>query len=350
MLRESLFSFSLSLLKQATGSSELGQVICSVKDDSMLWVQVRDDIRATDACGWDRKKLAKAYTLKAPADSAQRDSQIADHVSQAVVGDVPADTGVHALLHELLDATHIAQISSATVNGLACALAGKEACGRLFTESLWSEQADSHIECCLRLRDILQSWRKEKTQQPQMIVLPHQGMLLTGQSEQDVRDVLQSTLDTLTDAYIREGVSTRKSSAPQPDTVTTDDLNLQLRQCFSPDQFRAWCIDGAFTPAVGPVTDYHTAAHGAYPYQGPLTPDGMEAYLNERGHLPRILVAGKFIIATGAEETDAVRAMELARDSALIVQLTQAFGGPRYQDQADHPAIAEEDLPAPSAG
>ncbi|MGA1530009.1 MAG: hypothetical protein ACO398_04610, partial [Kiritimatiellia bacterium] len=86
--------------------------------------------------------------------------------------------------------------------------------------------------------------------------------------------------------------------------------------------------------ATGPLTPDHMVYAKAFPFTGQWNADELDAFSAMRGYVPRIFPAAEALFATGVNQAKASIALTLALDGALVVQLTNAFGGPRYLDDA----------------
>ena len=72
----------------------------------------------------------------------------------------------------------------------------------------------------------------------------------------------------------------------------------------------------------------------SYAFVGDPTPESLQDFVREHGYAPRIISFGSGIYGVGTNGKNAKLAVELARDAALVRQLSEAFGGPKYMTDA----------------
>jgi len=87
---------------------------------------------------------------------------------------------------------------------------------------------------------------------------------------------------------------------------------------------------GVFIYSSGPTTPGHLTYATAFPFSTKLTETALANYKIEHGHAPKVVVYGDRIYGIGTSQENADRALDLAQDGALVMQLAEAFGGIEY--------------------
>ena len=77
----------------------------------------------------------------------------------------------------------------------------------------------------------------------------------------------------------------------------------------------------------------------AFLFTGELTAEAAARYEAKHGYAPKVLVSGKHVYGIGNSQSGADLALELAQDGALVMQLTEAFGGINYMSAAQREFI-----------
>jgi len=83
-----------------------------------------------------------------------------------------------------------------------------------------------------------------------------------------------------------------------------------------------------------PITPDHMVYSRAYPYRGELSEDGVMEYLTGHGYAPKLIVTSDRVYGIGTSQKNADLSLELAQDGALVMQLTEAFGGIQFMTPA----------------
>ena len=98
----------------------------------------------------------------------------------------------------------------------------------------------------------------------------------------------------------------------------------------------AWVkAGGRFEFARGPVSPDHIVYAKSYPLAGEPTEESVRGYREKHGYSPRVVCCEAGVAGVGEKEKEAELALELTRDAALVVQLTETFGGIRYMPERE---------------
>jgi NAD(P)-dependent dehydrogenase (short-subunit alcohol dehydrogenase family) len=117
----------------------------------------------------------------------------------------------------------------------------------------------------------------------------------------------------------------------------------RLRQLLSDGEGRRHIAAGAgFTVCSAPPTPDHVVYAKSIGYSGAFTAEGLEAFRAETGYLPTILTADDgTVFAAGSDFAGTGLALEAAENAALVVQLSHAFGGPKYLEGREREFIEQ---------
>jgi len=281
----------------------------------------------------DRAKLARLYTLQAPADAAAREALVKDVMEQAQVPGCAGRASVEAPLHDSLDARFVVHTHPAMVNGMTCAVQGRDACREVFPEALWLDYVDPGYTLCMRVRKEVGQYRQRHGRQPAVIFLKNHGVFVAGDTPNEVHALYAAIFDRLADRYEEAGVSLRLPHPPEPGPQAADAARQQIRRAFGRDV--AVAVGGRFDPPGGPISPDHIVYSKSYALVGEPTDASVLAYRKRFGYDPQVIAGGGLVCGVAATDKQAALALELARDGALVQHLAVAFGGIEYMtDQA----------------
>ncbi len=242
---------------------------------------------------------------------------------------------VEAPLHNVFDAKFVVHTHPALVNGLTCAKEGESACKRLFPDALWVEYIDPGYTLCMEVRERIARHKEEKGQQPELLVLQNHGIFIAADTADEIRALYGRVMDALSHEYAKAGVPEVLEII---DADADPETEQKIKEVFGADAaFLA--SSGKFGYAPGPITPDHLVYSKAYPFVRPVTDEDAEIYRQERGYVPKVVVAGDRIYGLGKSQKNADLALELAQDGALVMQLAGAFGGINYMTDSQREFI-----------
>ena len=299
----------------------------SVKNETSLWVKpsgtTLSGLTTETFVQMNRAKINELYEVETPADSAAREELVKNAMAAAVENEAGRPS-VEAPLHNVFDATFVVHTHPALVNGLTCAKSGEVVCKRLFPEALWVEYIDPGYTLCMEVRQRIADYKAEKGVEPALLVLQNHGIFIAGDSADEIRELYAKVMDVLKAEYDAAGVSVELSVAD------ADECDESLVKTVFGEDAAFVASSGMFGFAPGPISPDHLVYSKAFPFTGELSFDGAEGYKSERGYAPKVVVAGGCVYGIGNSRKNAGLALELARDAALVMQLTEAFGGVNY--------------------
>lgn len=309
----------------------------SIKTGNILWIKPSGTTLAGLHPGafvpLDRDVLHALYNLTMPDNTAAREERVKQHLQSAVMHFVEGRPSVETPVHDLLRATHVVHTHPPLVNGLTCAVDGEAAARRLFPDALWIPYTDPGYVLAMKIKREVDAYEKTHGMQPSILLLQNHGVFVAADSAEEVRHHYERIMDTLRDYYEASGVETHLQMGRIPDQDVLSRCSGQLSSLLGDDGAGV-----AWSPpcpvATGPLTPDHMVYAKAFPFTGQWNAHELAAFRALRGYVPRIFPAGDALFATGVNQTKASTALTLALDGALVIQLSRAFGGPRYMDEA----------------
>ena len=301
----------------------------SFKNDHTMWIKPSGATLAgmtvESFLPMNRARIDALYAVATPDDPAAREALVKNMMQAAV----EAETGrpsVEAPLHNVYAATYVVHTHPALVNGLTCARSGKQTCQRLFPEALWVDYIDPGYTLCMVVRERIQQYMATHGSEPALVFLKNHGLFVAADTAEDIRSHYARVMTTLKTEYQEADIPTELEletmdlSPESPATVRT------IQALFRDDATHV-TSSGRFTYAPGPLTPDHLVYARAYPFNYELSPPAAEAYRAKYGFAPKVVISGDRIYGIGTTQKNADLALEFAQDAALVMQLTEAFGG-----------------------
>lgn len=313
----------------------------SYKDEKYLYVKPSGvalaDITESDFVKMEREVIRRVFSLPEYADAAEREAMVTKLMAFAVASSGARRPSVEAPLHELMPFTYIVHLHPAAVNGLTCSQNGPEECAKLFPEALWIPETDPGFTLAKTVHDASVKYEATHGRPASMIFLQNHGVFVGGNSAQEIDAAYDRILSTLRTVYEKAGIA---ATAPE-----TGELDEAFAFELAP-KLRGWLGDGRTPKTVKTLAPFQTA-------RGAFTPDHIVyaksyslisddpteaeilAFEQKHGYKPFVVeVPGKAVFCAGATGKGAETVALLARDGALVQQLTAAFGGPRTLSDA----------------
>jgi len=301
----------------------------SVKNETSLWVKPSGTTLAGLTTGsfvrMNRAKINELYAIDPPSDPAARE-ELVKNLMDAAVENAAGRPSVEAPLHNVFAAKFVVHTHPALVNGLTCALEGKAACERLFPDALWVDYTDPGYTLCMEVRRHIAEYRCVRGRDPGLLVLQNHGIFVAADTADGIRALYGRVMDTLSSEYARVRVPEYLDIGEVPMDPEGEE---QIRGFFGDDA--AFIVSsGLFAYAMEPITPDHMVYSKAFPFSRSLTEKYVQAYKDEYGYAPKVVVLGDRIYGIGRSLKNAELALELAQDGALVMQLSEAFGGINY--------------------
>ncbi|OGV55256.1 MAG: hypothetical protein A2017_09520 [Lentisphaerae bacterium GWF2_44_16] len=317
----------------------------SYKDKKNLYIKPSGislaEIKETDFVKMNRDKIRKIFDFKFECNSEEREAVVKKIMSDAVSHDSTGRPSVEAPLHEIISSTYVVHLHPAMVNGMTCSQNGKSKCAELFPDALWIDYTDPGFMLAMKVHSEIAAYKKLNSREPHIIILQNHGIFVGGNNEGAIKEIYSDIMTELDEYYKRKNVSTTlPEDTPCPETVTKTSPKL-----------RAWLGDGASYCAVnsmgplklaeGPLSPDHIVYAKSFALiSDNITKDEVSGFAQKNGYKPLVAsVPGKAVFCTGKTLKDALTTAELAKDAALVQQLTEAFGGPLYLSEENRKFI-----------
>jgi rhamnose utilization protein RhaD (predicted bifunctional aldolase and dehydrogenase) len=304
----------------------------SFKSGRILWIKPSGlalrDMDESSFVAIDRDRLGRLYELKPPADAAAREGAVKDLMMAARCEGQTARPSVETPLHDMMDATYVVHTHAVLANGLTCARDGEAAARRLFPAALWVPYTDPGFVLSTVVRKMLNEYAGRHGRQPEVVLLENHGLVVAGDSPDSIDAAHARFLDVLRRCYRDAGVATElKRGAPAGESEARE-TSAKISEAIGGGATVLY--GGRFEAARGPLSPDHMVYGKAFPYEGPITAEGLSAFRRRHGYLPRVVLAGAGVFGAGSSERQAQLALDLAGDGALVQQLAAAFGGARW--------------------
>jgi len=305
----------------------------SVKNDETLWVKPSGttlaSLNSDDMVAMNRKRVDELYQADMPAETNAREARVKDLMAAAVENDAGRPS-VEAPLHNVFEARYVVHTHPALVNGMTCAQDGRQTCDSLFPDAIWVEYIDPGYTLCMEVRARIEAYRSRKGSEPQLLLLQNHGVFIAADTADEIRSLYRHLMETLAQEYRKAGVSTslafEKAHPAEEEMSKIGELLGSDGECLA--------AGTGFEPPPGPISPDHLVYARAFPYQGPLTGDGIAGYAEKHGYKPKVLNVAERVYGAGPSQKKADLALEFAYDGALVIQLAEAFGGIHFMSDA----------------
>lgn len=310
----------------------------SVKNESTLWVKpsgtTLGGLTSETFVAMNRAKINELYEVNTSADAAAREELVKNLMAAAVENNAGRPS-VEAPLHNVFEAKFVVHTHPALVNGLTCAKGGEDACRHLFPDALWVEYIDPGYTLCMEVRKRIEQYKAANGNEPALLVLQNHGIFISADTAKKIHELYGHFMDTLKSEYSKAGISQTLTICEEP---RSPEAEARIREFLGADAaFIA--SSGVFVYASGPITPDHLVYSKAFPFSSELTEEHLAAYKLVRGYAPKVIATGDRIYGIGDSQKNADLALELAQDGALVLQLTETFGGINYMTDAQREFI-----------
>lgn len=308
----------------------------SVKTQTTLWVKPSGTtllgLTPQSFIAMDRARLGTLYNLQTPTESLTREALVKTVMEQAALPGISGRASVEAPLHDSLDARFVVHTHPALVNGMTCAVKGREVCHAVFPDALWLDYVDPGYTLCMRVRGEVGQYKKRHGRQPSVIFLKNHGVFVAADAPNEVHALYAAIFDRLAERYDKAGVGLRLPVAPLPEATAVDLARQKIRRAFGRDV--AIAVSGGFECAKGPISPDHIVYSKAYPLVAEPTAASILAYRQRFGYDPQVIAWDGLVCGAAATDKQAALSLELAQDGALVQHLAVAFGGIEYMTES----------------
>ncbi|HCE46468.1 MAG TPA: hypothetical protein DET40_23230 [Lentisphaeria bacterium] len=316
----------------------------SYKDEKHLYVKPSGialaDIKEKDFVKMDRAKVREIFSIVPPSDSNERESLVKRVMEIAVCHDSSGRPSVEAPLHEAMGATFVVHLHPALVNGMTCGVDGKKKCAELFPEALWIEYIDPGYSLAVFVQKEIAKFAEVSGRQPDVIILQNHGVFVGSNSADGIKRTYSHIMDRLMAYYDGQNVGAELEMQAK-DIKTVVDLAPRLRTWLGDGTRMIVKSSDALKVSEGPLTPDHIVYAKSYSLiSGSPDAGSVAKFAEENGYRPLVVsVPGKAVFTAAKTLRDAGTVELLARDAALVQQLTKAFGGPNYLTEKSYKFI-----------
>jgi rhamnose utilization protein RhaD (predicted bifunctional aldolase and dehydrogenase) len=352
----------------------------SWKDENIMYVKSSGTslaaITAEGFAGMDRAKLRALMEKRYDTENERsRDAEVISDMTDArLPGSGNLRPSVETLLHNLFPYKYVLHLHPALVNGMTCAVRGKETAAEIFgVGAVWVREYKPGYELAKLCKKIIAEYTRENGKAPKIMFLQNHGVFAAADNIAEIDGLYERVMGGL-DAWaaLKPADATRAGrtdTACAVDTAVTADV---MRTCPADHPRAADAAETAVRRISGLLSAPPYAATVVYHANNPdiagylenssnfrglnggaFTPDHIvyckarflyiEDFAAERlseqiadfttiyGYAPRVVCvrgAGAFICANTAREAD--NALALFEDAVKIAVYSRNFGGPRY--------------------
>lgn len=284
----------------------------------------------------DRSAIRAIFDEDPPTQVWEREEWAQGTMAAAVCADSWGRPSVEAPVHEIIPGRFVVHVHPLLVNGLTCAVDGKAACERLFPEAMWAPYVDPGYTLAKTLHQLLEAFAAERGALPSVTFLGNHGVFVGAEEIEEIDAHYNRVLKILRTEYANAGLST-ELTLDAPDAEAVAATAPRLRTLLGDGQARAVVhAAGYFEPAAGPLSPDHMVYAKSFAYKGAAEAESLAAFKEKHGYNPVVCAAPDGAVFTvGGNLKSARTSMAAAQNAALVVRLTQAFGGPRFFSDAE---------------
>ncbi len=313
----------------------------SCKDDTTLWIKKSGtslrDINEAGFVALERTALDQLLSDTPPPDPTAREKWVKEHMQEAVMPESPPGRpSVEAPLHHTFSATFVVHTHPALVNGVTCAVHGKQAVEGLFPDVLWIPYVDPGYSLCRHVSEAIDEYKERKGTEPNVVFLQNHGVFVAGDSVQEIESCYERIMTTLAEKYEAAGFDTAPGSVDEVSEAEKERILALCRESMGDDQVKHIAGHTGYTPFHGPLSPDHVVYAKPYPLFGDPTRENVQAYESRNGFQPKVFVTDRGIFGAGATNQDAELACEFALEGGFVEYLTELFGGPRYMSTREY--------------
>jgi NAD(P)-dependent dehydrogenase (short-subunit alcohol dehydrogenase family)/rhamnose utilization protein RhaD (predicted bifunctional aldolase and dehydrogenase) len=372
----------------------------SVKSAGQLFIKASGkslaDLDAGGLVAMDRAKLRAIVEAVLPDEPGPREQEFSRRLMAARLEPAAGlRPSVECLLHELMTGTFVVHVHPTVANALACCKEGRAIAAELFGDDvLWIDYVDPGITLARAVAAELTAYRnKTRRPAPAAIILANHGLLVAGESADDVKAKIDAVLEPIRRRLMQAGKAGggggQNAPGEKPEPADAAD---RLVGTVAP-ALRGLLAQGSALPIVmlddGPEAGW-LAGHPDGPAiaaAGPLTPDqivysgsfalwfdpagraeaelidaltaAVAEYRTVRGVNPAVvIVPGLGVFAAGPTVAAAAAARAVYRDAIGILRGASQLGtlqpmpaaGRQFIEQWEVESYRRQALPGAAAG
>lgn len=289
----------------------------------------------------DRSKIAEIFTKVYPDNDKEREAlSLSDLMAAKLPGQEEKRPSVETTLHSLFAYTYVLHLHPTLVNGLTCALGGKEKAKELFGDDiLWIEPCKPGYILAKICYDTLKEYKEKTGKDADMLLLANHGIFIADNTTEGLGDKLYSVMaklrgciekepdfsigefdgekgrdvfNEMCDVFGEDSVITYEPSATSLEFAKDKESFDKIYLPFNPDQIVYCKPYPVYIDEMGEIKEK------------------VEGYKAENGFLPKVLLVKDCgLYAVDYSEKGSVNAAALFNDGMKIAKYSEYFGGAR---------------------
>ncbi len=321
----------------------------SAKDGDVMYIKGSGtrlaDITAEGFVKMSRQKISEIFTKVYPDDDKSREAlSLADLMAAKLPGQENKRPSVETTLHSLFPQTYVLHLHPALVNGVTCAVDGKEWAHKLFGDRvLWVDACKPGYTLAKICYDTLKEYKQSAGKDADMLLLQNHGIFIADNNVDSLGEKLYSVMakireqvpcdpdfsvgefdgdkaqlifNEIADAFGEDSVITYEPSAASLGYSRSKEAFCDIMNPFNPDQV-VYCK---------PYPIYINSIEEIAP--------AVESYKANNGFMPKILfVKDCGMYAVDYTPKGSETAAALFNDAMKIAFYAEGFGGAKPMDK-----------------
>ena len=321
----------------------------SFKENGVLYVKGSgvqlSDILKEQFVAMDIKKLLEMVERKYPSNmsNAEREEKaLSEMMAARMPGEEDKRPSVESILHAMFPYKLVLHVHPPLINGLTCAVNGKEECKKLFGEkAVWIDLTKPGLMLAQECNKAFKTSAGKTGNYPQIAILQNHGIFTAADTVGEIDKLMEFVVDKIRNA-VKE-VPDFEIVAATFDMDLLQEITSTLKKLYSNGStvVARFCTNKQVSVFVSdkdafkPVSKSFSPDHIVNCKDEPLfiEPDAdvsaeFAAYVKRKGFKPRIVaVRGMGFFALGEDEKNADRAQLLFLDAIKIATYAKSFGG-----------------------
>lgn len=302
----------------------------SVKNDDTLWIKPSGTTLATigaeNFVALDRKAMEKLAEVDASVPENEREAVVLEIMTGANTTPDRGRPSVEAPVHNLFKATYVVHTHPTMVNGLTSSVNGKEKAKELFPESVWLDYIDPGFTLYRAMEKVIQDYVDDKGKQPDIIFMKNHGVFVAGNTPEEIRDLYDVIMGTLKTCYDNDANFAYQRLPIEPLDFNADEADL-VNALAAENGFGTVSVHSPFPLPAGPISPDHIVYMKAYPYEGEVTREALQAFVDTRDYFPKVIGGAGAVYVLGTSQKDVMLTTEIVLDASQIMGLAPTFGG-----------------------
>lgn len=310
----------------------------SFKDEQYLYVKPSGvklaSIEEEEFVKMERVILRECFTWNTFVSKEEREAKVKKLMAYAVTYGSSGRPSVEAPLHELMPFSYVVHLHPAKVNGMTCALNGKEACTRMFPDALWVDYVDPGLTLAMEVYRMNADYVSRFGHAPKVIFLQNHGVFVGGDTDEEIRRTYEEIMNKLDSFYAEKNVSPEQPRLTgEEEAEQIDRIAPVLRGLLGDGELIVLKSNGDFNPASGPLTPDHLVYAKAFALttEEAQMKEDVSAFHKKYGYLPKVVQVRNVGVFTEGDTLSCAKiTAQIAWDAHCVERYADAFGGIHY--------------------